>query len=122
MSLNNIILQLIKAVVISLIFSLTSILLFAVILSAFSLPNAVIKPVNYLIKSLSVVLGCFFSVKGEKGAIKGFIIGAVIILICYLVFSLTSCNFSLDISLIWDVLLGGVIGAVTGIVLVNKKR
>ncbi len=122
MSSNNLFLESLKAVIISLIFSLLSILLFAVILNVFSLPNAVIKPVNYLIKSLSVFLGCYFSISKDKGAVKGFIIGAVIILICYLVFSLTSCNFILDISLIWDILLGGTIGAVTGIVAVNKKR
>ncbi len=122
MSSNNVFIEALKAVIISLIFSLFAILIFAVILNAFSLPNAVIKPVNYLIKSLSVFLGAFFSIKGEKGALKGFIVGIIIILTCFLVFSLTSCTFNLDVYLIWDLLLGGVIGAITGIVAVNKKR
>ncbi len=122
MSSNNLFLEVLKAVIVSLIFSLFSILIFAVILNVFSLPNTVIKPVNYLFKSLSVFLGCFFSIKREKGAIRGFIVGIIIIITCYLVFSLTSCNFTFDISLIWDILLGGTIGAVTGIVAVNRKR
>lgn len=122
MSSNNLFLQALKAIVISLIFSLFCILIFAIILNVFSLPNAVIKPVNYLIKSLSVFLGAYFTISGERGAFKGFIIGTIIILICFLVFSITSCNFSIDVSFIWDLLLGGVIGAITGIVAVNKKR
>ena len=72
MSSNNLFLQALKAVVISLIFSLFCILIFAIILNVFSLPNAVIKPVNYLIKSLSVFLGAYFTISGERGAFNLF--------------------------------------------------
>ena len=118
---KNTFLSLLKAVVISILFSLLAVLLFAFIISVCSLDGVVIKPVNYLIKCLAVFLGCFFSIKGEKGLIKGALFGGVISIICYIVFSLISSSFTFSLTLLWDVLLGVSIGAVTGIVTVNRK-
>ena len=55
---SSVALQCLKSVIIAVIFSLISILIFALILKVFSIPNSVIKPVNYLIKCTSVFLGC----------------------------------------------------------------
>ena len=65
--------NLVKAVLISLIFSCVSILIFALVLYLFSIPNEAIKPVNCLIKVMATFIGCFFSIKGEKGFIKGLV-------------------------------------------------
>ncbi len=111
----------IKAIIISVIFTLVSILIFAFLLKVFSLPNGIVKPINYLIKCASVFIGCFFSVKGEKGAIKGLVLGILIIFICHLLFSVLSCNFIFTLNFVWDILLGGVVGVISGIIAVNKK-
>ena len=58
-----------KGVIISVLFSLLAVLIFALVIKAFSFPDAVIKPVNVIIKTLSVFTGVFFSVKGENGLI-----------------------------------------------------
>ena len=118
---KNVFISLLKAVVIALLFSLIGVLVFALIISVCSLDDLVIKPVNYLIKCLSVFLGCFMSVKGEKGLIKGAFFGAVISIICYVVFSLISGSFNFNIALVWEILLGVAIGAVAGVIAVNKK-
>lgn len=113
--------SLLKAVVIGVLFSLLAVLIFAFIISVCSLDNSVIKPVNYLIKCIAVFLGCFFSIKGEKGLLKGVVFGTAISVVCYVIFSLISSSFSFSIMLLWEVLLGLCIGAVTGIIAVNKK-
>ena len=117
---QNIWLNSLKAVVVSLIFTMIAILIFALILKVFSLPNSVIKPVNYLIKCLSVFLGCYLSISEEKGILKGFITGAIIMLFSHLIFSLIG-GVSLTFSIIWELLLGGAVGAITGTIAVNKK-
>ena len=92
-----------------------------IILYLFSIPNEVIKPVNYLIKVLAVFIGCFFAVKGENGLIKGVIYGAIITIVSFLFFSLLSGSFSLDLNFLWDLLLGIAVGGISGIVAVNRK-
>ena len=114
-------LNLLKATVIALVYSLFAILLFAIILNFCSFDQVVIKPVNYLIKVLAVFLGCYFSIKNGKGLIKGAIYGLVITIICFFVFALISKSLNFNIYLLWDILLGVAIGAITGIVKVNKK-
>ena len=114
--------NLIRAVLISLIFSCVSILIFALVLYLFPIPNEAVKPVNCLIKVLSVFIGCFFSINGDKGLIKGLIYGGIITVVCYLFFALLSGVFGLGVSFLWELLLGLTVGAVAGIVTVNKKN
>ena len=118
---KKMLISLLKAVVISLLFSLLAVLLFAFIISATSIGSSVIKPVNYLIKCLAVFLGCYFSIDGEKGLIKGVIYGAIISIVCYVVFSLISNSFTLSITQLWELLLGIGVGSITGVIKVNKK-
>ena len=113
--------NLIKAILISLIFTCASILLFALVLYLFSIPNEAIKPVNCLIKVLATFIGCFFSIKGDKGFIKGLIYGGIITIITFLFFSILSGTFVFSVSFFWEILLGLTVGAVAGIVSVNKK-
>lgn len=108
-----------KSVVISLIFSLVSVLIFAFIISIFTLSTSIIQPVNCIIKVLSVFLGCLFSVKGEKMLIKGAIYGFFIIVANYLLFSLIGGSFTFSLSLLWELLLGVAIGALTSIIGAN---
>ena len=114
--------NLIKAVLIALIFSCASILIFALVLYLFSIPNEAIKPINCLIKVLAVFIGCFFSIKGERGLIKGLIYGGIITVIAFFFFALLSGTFAFGVSFLWELLLGLTVGAVAGIVTVNRKN
>ncbi len=113
--------NLLKAVIISLIFSCGAILLFALVLYLFSIPNEAVKPINILIKVLATFIGCFFSIKGDKGFIKGLIYGGIITIVAFLFFSLIGGTFKLNVSFLWELLLGLTVGVVAGIVAVNKK-
>jgi putative membrane protein (TIGR04086 family) len=114
--------NLLKAILISLIFSCVSILIFALVLYLFSIPNEAIKPVNCLIKVMATFIGCFFSIKGEKGFIKGLVYGGIITIVAILFFALLSGGFTFGFSFLWELLLGLTVGAVAGIVAVNKKN
>jgi putative membrane protein (TIGR04086 family) len=119
---SNYVSNLLKAVLVSLIFTMLAVLLFALILRLFSLGNGIIKPINYLIKTIAVFIGAYLSVSEDKGILKGFISGVIIIIITFIVFSLISSGFKFTPSLLWEIILGGAIGAIAGVVKVNKKR
>lgn len=90
-----------------------AVLIFALVIKSFSFPDAVIKPVNVIIKTLSVFTGVFFSVKGEKGLIKGAITGLLSVLVASLVFAIIGGAAGAP-SILWEVLLGGAVGAISG--------
>ena len=119
---DNFAIILLKGVCTALITTLVGILLFSIIVKVASLNTTVIKVVNQFIKLLSVFLGCFFSVKGEKGFIKGLTIGVLATLITYLLFSLIGGQKFFSLALLIDLLFGIAIGTVSGIVTVNVKR
>lgn len=119
---SNYVGNLLKGTLISLIFTSLAILAFALILRLFSLSDGVVKPINYLIKSIAVFLGAYLSVSEDKGILKGFISGVVIVLITFIFFSIISSGFKFTSTLLWEILLGGAIGGVAGVVKVNKKR
>jgi putative membrane protein (TIGR04086 family) len=119
---ENFTIILLKGVCTALITTLVGILLFSIIVKVASLNTTVIKVVNQFIKLLSVFLGCFFSVKGGKGFVKGLLIGVIATLITYLLFSLIGGQKFFSLALLIDLLFGIAIGTVSGIVAVNVKR
>lgn len=104
--------------------SLLLVLVFAFVLKFTNIPDSTIKPVNQIIKAISVFVGVFFSLKKtrELGLIIGFLIGFVYTLLAFLVFSILSGNFVVDITLFTDLAFGAVIGAICGIICVNIKK
>ena len=112
----------IKGLIISLIFTIFFICIFALLISVFNIPNQAIKPINQLIKILSVFIGCFFSISGDKGLLKGLILGTVITLITYLIFSIIAKTNVFSVSILWEILLGIAVGGLSGIISVNVKK
>ena len=121
-SVKEVIVSSLKGIVVSLLFSLISVLLFALCIELFSIPLSAIKPTNCVLKIVSVFLGVLVSVKENKGLIKGFVLGLIISFASFLLFGTIGgeINFSLDF--FWELLLGGVIGAISGIVAVALKK
>lgn len=109
---------------IALCVSLTLVLVFAFMLKFTNIPDKAIKPVNQIIKGISVFVGVFIGLKKTKelGLVSGLLIGFIYTILAFLTFSLLSGSFSIDITLLTDIVFGAVIGAICGIICVNIKK
>jgi len=110
-----------KGLLFSICFSLVGILLFAFSLRFFDLSDLGIKVVNQIIKTLSIFLGCFTSLKKNRanGLIKGVIIGVFYTIVSFFLFSILNGEFSFSVNLIFDLLFSIVVGAICGVLCVN---
>ena len=116
------ILQISKAVCAAIIFCLVYSLIFAGLLSLFSIPSTAIKPVNQVAKILSIVFGGMLFIRGERGLVKGAALGVLSILQAWLLFATIAGDFSANWTLLLEVLIGAFAGAITGIIAVNVKK
>lgn len=103
--------------------SLIGILVFAFIIKLTSINNDLIAPVNQAIKGISVLMGCFYAFKhaSSNGLIKGILIGLVYTVLSFLIFSILNGEFEFTKTLLNDLLFGGIIGAICGVIAVNFK-
>jgi len=115
------VISVLKGAFFALIVTLAGILIFAGVLKISGLTGAAIKPVNQFIKAVALFLGCFFSVKGKAGFLKGGITGIVYILLTHLVFALFFGE-SLGVGVLLDLAFGGALGILSGIICVNVKK
>ena len=111
----------IKATALALIASLAGVLLFALIVKFAALSQTAIKTVNQFIKVIAVFIGCFFSVKGKLGIVKGGVSGALCTVLLYAIFSLMSGSGFFSIEMFIDILFTAVVGAISGIIAVNVR-
>lgn len=116
----------IKSVFASLCLSLILILIFAFILKYVSISDNTIKIINQVIKIISVLYGIIVLSKKDKTSLffKGILIGVVYGALSYIIFSLLSGSFNIDITTLNDVAFNGVIGAIIGLfanILTKKK-
>lgn len=86
-------LQIVKAVVLAVLFCLVAVLIFSLVLKFASLSDSVIKPVNQFIKVFAILFGCFFALRGEKGWLKGIAVGLLTVMLTYLVFAMVGGVF-----------------------------
>jgi putative membrane protein (TIGR04086 family) len=117
-------LTILKGALISLSISLVGVLVFAFFIKYVAVPTEAIKPINQVIKGISLLAGTFISMKKIKqmGLINGLLIGLAYTLLAFLVFSILDGNFEFDRTLINDTLFGGIIGSICGIISVNFRR
>lgn len=111
----------IKAIALSLICSLVGILLFALVVKIVALPDGIIKTVNQFIKVIAVFIGCFFSVKGKLGLVKGGVSGALCTLLLYAVFALMSGSSVFSVQMLADMAFTAIVGGISGVIAVNMK-
>ena len=112
----------VKAVLLSLAVSLLASVVFAVILRAASWGEGVIYPVNQIVKVISIALGALVFVRGEKGWLKGGLVGLLFTALSYLAFSALGGDFSLSWLIFVEVGVAFLAGALSGILAVNLKR
>ena len=118
------ILDIVKTVVIAILISMVSVLVFALIVKTADVGDDVISYVNQGIKIVSILVGCLlgFHRGGKGGWLKGLLSGLLYVGTSFLVFSLISGGGSAE-DLSWvDFLSGAVVGAICGILTVNLKK
>lgn len=115
--------EIVKANIIALIFALIAILISALIVKIFAVSDGAIPIINQVIKSVSIFIGCIFSLKKpNNGWLRGLICGFVFMCLSFVVFSALDNNFVFGLSLLNDCVLGAVAGMISGIIAVNIRK
>ena len=118
---KSIVLDVLRATLISTLISLGLILVFAIVIKFASLPSAVIMPVNIGIKVVSVLIGSLVGFKtANNGLLKGALTGLIYMLFTFFIFAALS-GFK-DVKFSWiDLVTLPVAGAISGIISVNIR-
>ena len=110
-----------RGVSLALIVCLAAVLIFALVIQFTGLPESVIMPVNQFIKVLAIFIGCFFSLRGSKGWLKGGLVGLIAGGLTFLLFALLG-GFPSGLRILWDLLFCVGVGILSGIISVNLKK
>ena len=68
-----------------------------------------------------MLFGCLFSLRGEKGWLKGLAVGMLTVALTGFVFSAVARDFSFSLLLLAEFAFGAVAGLLSGIVAVNLR-
>lgn len=120
----SIFLSIVKGSLIALCISLVGVLIFAFCLKFTSLSDKLITPINQVIKGISIFFGVFFGLRKrkDKGLVSGLLIGLIYTVAAFLVFSLLNASFVFDLTLLYDIIFGSLIGGICGIICINVKK
>ncbi len=111
-----------KATLFSLVITLIVVLILGIIIKFVHIPKNVLMPINQVIKVISMLIGCVFGIKNKRnGAFKGGVTGLLYTLLSVFIFLILGFSLKNSFNYI-DVLLGIVIGAISGIVAVNTGK
>ena len=120
----NLLIDVLKGSVFSLCVSLTCVLCFAFLLKFTNISEKLITPVNEVIKGISIFLGVFWGFKREKkyGLLGGLLIGVLFTFLAFFSFSILDGSFNFDLTFLYDLIFGGILGAICGVICVNLKK
>ena len=114
--------EVLKGTLISVVVSLILVLVFALIAKFCALQTEIFPFVNEAIKAVSIFAGVLFAVKEQsKGLWKGIFIGILFTVVSAGIFALLGGTFSWS-GIFLDLAVGVVVGAIAGIVAVNRKK
>lgn len=120
---KNSVIAIFKAVIIAIVVSLIAIIIQALCLKFFNMSEELIPIVNQIIKGLSIFLGCILSIRGLKnGWLKGLIVGVIYMIVGFTLFSVLYGEFSANITLINDIVLGSITGLLSGVICANVGK
>ena len=114
--------NIIKGVIISIIFTLFFLFIFSIILTYTNVSEGFITPVIIVITAISIFIGSSIgNLKMNKnGLLNGALIGGIYLLSIYLMSSIINNNFSLSVQSIVIIITGMICGMFGGIIGVNK--
>ena len=120
---GNNIKKVIKGSAFSIIITLIGLLIYSIILSYTSVSESTIPTIVIIITATSVLIGSTISTSNIKknGIINGMFVGLIYIAIIYLLSSIVTGNFLLNITSIIMIITSVLTGALGGIIGVNKK-
>ena len=109
-----------RGILISFIFTIFMLVIFATLLVYTDLSEQTIRPVIITITGISILIGSSLGTRKlhKNGLLSGGIIGSSYILLLYLISSIVSSNFSINwVSIIMIIvgLIGGIFGGVIGV-------
>lgn len=104
----------------SVIFSVIGVTLFAVVVGFAEVPEQFIEPINIAIKITAIAIASAIGMrKKSNGLVKGLVAGLLYAGATYLIFSLTSGSFSHGSMSVFDALTCAASGVLSGILAVN---
>ena len=118
---NSFFMGALKGSLIALCVSLIGILIFAFLIRFISISDNAISPINQVIKGVSILTGTFIGLKRTKemGFISGLVIGIIYTALSFVTFSILDGQFVFSKTLLNDLLFGGIIGAICGVIAIN---
>ena len=120
---NNIIARIGKGILIAMIITIVSLIIFSIILANTNITENLVNPVIMIITAISILVAS--SIENTKikknGLLNGGIIGGGYILIIYLVSSILNWKFTLNQQSIIMIVSAIVFGVLGGIIGVNKR-
>lgn len=121
---KSFLLAMIKGSLVALCVSLVGILIFAFILKFANISDGAIRPINQIIKGISILIGVFVAMRklDKMGLVGGLLIGLLYTILAFVVFSILDGNFDFNLTFLNDLLFGGIMGAICGIIAVNVKK
>ena len=120
---NNVVFSIVKGIFIAFLVTIITLIIFSVILVNTNLSEETIKPVIITITGISILVGSSIGTRKIKknGIFNGAIIGGIYILSIYIISSIMSSNFSLNLASLMMIIIGMVGGVFGGILGVNSK-
>lgn len=114
--------NIIKGVIISIVFTLISLFIFSIILTYTNVSEQFTTPVIIVITAISIFIGSSIgNLKMRKnGLINGALVGGIYLLSIYLLSGIINQNFSLNIQSLIIIVAGMICGMFGGVIGVNK--
>ncbi len=121
---QNYFMLIVKGFIISIIFTIISLSIFAILLTYTNISEETIEPVIIIITGVSILIGSSICTKKlrNKGLINGAIVGALYIFTIYLISSLVNSNFSLNYESVIVSIAGIICGIIGGVIGINIRK
>ena len=120
---GNNIKRVLKGSAFSIVITLIGLLIYSIILSYTSVAESTIPTIIIIITGISILIGSTISTANIKknGIVNGILVGLIYISLIYLLSSIITGNFLLNINSIIMIIVSVLTGAVGGIIGVNMK-
>lgn len=121
---NNKITSIIKGIIISLIITILSLVIFSMILANTNIGEDTIMPTTTIITGISILVGSIISVLKIKknGILNGAIVGLIYIITIYILSSIVNGEFTVNLNSLILIIVTIISGMVGGIIGVNIKK